>query len=676
MLVRILNTSDRFQGYFFIAPVEIDGATDIAASGFVANSGAIIIDGRTEIGASGFVSLKLSIPEPILNELSGGFSRYNTARLLDDDNQEIKITSATIEKPRGQVGTRVSIRVAEKDLSLITAAKTYTFQIGSRETPNGEPTWHTVLEDGELESRSFSLAWGQNAPSDALEFGTTSPLAARLNRHPKETLIYYHRGRTSVETGEMEDVRTADDQAFTTSAFGYNFLTLYKILDFVRKALGFTAIETNIPNFEVTRIDFSFRNSYLQSLSGLLGVFEPIFFTVDNTLYILDKTAAIPEEFEPVAVTVAQFSNWQIQTQENPFIDGFEISYLDDSSQANAYLDRTESSSSESGTFGTSDYVRVDTTRTYRDWFHTDSPGVVLRTDFIKEVRETRKPIPPALVTLTKVGEETENHFYDAQGLRTRTEKEVYGFAPDLNGSLVHSLLLTDREAQRVFYKTDPKNARRRIQWKTETVTSGLIAVDEENPYFDENGDEAPFRQDFRRAHEAGNIKTGMTSEFGIIRTTTETYVPYGNNQYQVIEEGVDQVRNIPFRTVSEPRIGDLSVNAVGGRQRTIVVLKGGVNLSSRGTFGGVESLAVGELPLQFALTLAERKLENRIARKQTGNITIPGWSESLDRGVFFRVLDRNATSYGVFLTEGLRVDIQALGDGAIITTSVDVQEI
>ncbi len=702
MLISVANTSNEFPGSLEIAPIEIDGATgfsvsgsvvtftifgsatidgktNLIISGFAANAGAIILSGKTEIAVSGFVKLALSIPEPILNELPvGAFAKhYYAARLFDGDGNTIRFSSATIERPKGQIGTRISIRVAKKDLSLITGDKTYTFQIGTRETPTGAVvTWQTIIEDGELDSRSFQLGWGNNAPADSLEFGTIEPLANKLNRHPTQTEIYYHRGRTEVDPSDVETTKTTTGAAFSVQAIGINNLTLYRILDKVKSALKFDAIITNIPNFEVTRIDFSYRNSYLQSVAGLIGVFEPIFFCVENTLYILDKTAAIPPEFTPQAVTAAQFSGWQIQTAENPFIDGFEISYIDDSSQADAYLERSEETLSETGTFGEANYTRTTTTRTFRDWFHTDAPEQILRTDFIRELREIHKPIPPLLLSLTKVGEETENHIYDAQGTRASTEKEIYGFAPDLNNSQIHSLLLTDSEVQNVFYKTDPRNARRKIQYKTETITSGLIAIDGENPYFDESGDETPFRQDFRRAHEAGNLKTGMTTEFGVIKTVVETIVPFGQNQYQVVQEGVDHVRNQPFRTISEPRSGDLSINAIGGRSRQIVVLRDGIFLSGRGNFGGVESLNVGELPLQFAVRLAERKLANRRARKQSGSITIIGYSPDLDRGTFFRVFDRENNSYGKFLTEGLRVDIQALGDGVQIQTAAEVSEI
>lgn len=40
----------------------------------------------------------------------------------------------------------------------------------------------------------------------------------------------------------------------------------------------------------------------LQEERGLIGIFEPIFFTQGNVLWILDRTQGLPEDFEPVGI--------------------------------------------------------------------------------------------------------------------------------------------------------------------------------------------------------------------------------------------------------------------------------------------------------------------------------------------------------------------------------------
>jgi hypothetical protein len=198
-----------------------------------------------------------------------------------------------------------------------------------------------------------------------------------------------------------------------------------------------------------------------------------------------------------------------------------------------------------------------------------------------------------------------------------------------------------------------------------------LIAIDASNQYF-----EADFKQDFLEAHKTGNLAAEMTTEFGLIKTVTETLTPLGNNQFVVRTQTIDHLRGAVTRSESEPRTGDASLNGIGGKQKQLRIWAEGVTQATR-SGKPIESFNVGELPLKFAKPLAERRLAARNARKASGTIQIAGFDESVERGVFFRVLDPQSNSRGVFLAEGYSVQGTNLGTpDQRVTTSIEVAQI
>jgi hypothetical protein len=627
------------------------------------------LDLRAEFSGeiSGHARLALITPEPVLNEIPADAftSQHYDARLFDSTGAEIDITSFSVEAPRGAVGKIISVQVAKKDVSLITAAKKYTLQIGKRATARGAVTWYNVLQYAELDSRSFSRGWGANQPADTLSFGAINSLADKLNGYPVSNLIVFDPNRTTISSDDLERVFDTDGILVQTELRRVYGLNLYYLLSLLRKFTGFSSIQTNIPNFELSRADFTITESYRASIAGIIGAFEPVFYTVGDVLWILDKTAAIPDEFEPAAISPDTFSNWQMQMPSAQAIDGFLLSFVDSSSQANTYVDRLVQTSEETGRYGNPDYTRTEINQTFRDWKNTSNLNVVLRSEITREVRSIYNNL------LQLIGRETETHTYDAQGKRTNTSRTVEAMVPDLHNDGTPALLTTRRETQTVFYTPDPKNTKRFFQNKTVTQTRGLIAIDSENQYLDED-----FKQDFEKAHESGNLLLTMTTEFAPIETVTETLTPLGNNQYQVRVTTFDHLRGKTKNSISEPKTGDATLSGQAGRSRKLLVLREGLTQAAR-PGKAIENFAVGELPLYFAKPLARRMLARRLAKKQSGTIEIAGFDQSIERGVFFRVLDRNDASFGVFLSEGYSVsgtDLRTVNQKII--TRIDCSEI
>ncbi|MCD9186692.1 MAG: hypothetical protein LUM44_09675 [Pyrinomonadaceae bacterium] len=611
------------------------------------------------------VKLRLSEPPPILTEISSGAfsSRVYRARLFAD-NVEIPISAATVESPRGVIGKRVRLQLAKKDISLVTPAKSYKFQLGRAATPSDNLIWTTILETGVLDERSFSITWGNSAPNDELTFGTLAPIADKLNRFPAENIVFYDPLKTEFKASEIETIPIESGGFVGTNAVAINYLTFYKILPQIRKNLGVSSINTNIPNFEIDRLDFPITSSFLESLSGILGAFEPLFFHAGNVLWILDKTAAIPEDFEPTGLPLAKLASVNLRIESQRALDGFLLNYVDSSANANYFTDRVLSAVvEESGSYGASNYVKTETVRTYRDWKNTSDPNLVLRTELLKEVRSTYDNF------LFLIGRETETHNFDSSGKRKGTLRQVETLVPYVEDDGAKVLLTVREENQEIFYRTDPNQPKRYYQEKIVTQIRGLIAVDSENTYFDE-----PFKQDYLDANKAGNLSVNMTTEFGVIKTVTETMLPLGPNRYQVRISTVDHLRNATSNVASEPRNGDATLNNAGSKQKRLLILKEG--LTAR-TGKAIENFAAGIVPLEFAKPLCKRILKRRNDKKHSGSVTAIGFDESIERGTFLTLYNRNGEAFGKFVIEGFTINLENLGTpNQRVNTNLEIYEV
>ena len=629
--------------------------------------------GKGAVQIKGTPRLTLSNPAPILNELSAGaFSKpYYAARLKDSLGNEIAFTSASFETPKEAVGSRVSINVAKTDLSLITNAKTYTFEIGRRDTPTGAIVWEPpIILNGQLNSRNFSL--GVNA-NDSLSFGTIEPLTNKLNKFPLENTIFFDPRKTSVNLAEAEKIKYyGTDFEIGTGAAAFNGLNLYTIFAQIKKRIGFNKITTNLPNFEKSRFDLSYNQSYLDAIRGLTGIFSPLIFpgTAAGELVILDKTAAIPDSFVPRSITAGEFTNWQISIPEAPEIDGYDVSFANDNAQATYFTDRTVNNSKEPVGFGSPDYTRIDTETTFREWRSNDARDQILKSEIVKVKKESFVDLA------TLVSRRTENHSFDSQGRRISSIISNAGRVPDLGNNGVPFFRTIRDELQDISYTSDPRTPQKSLQSRIVTRIRGLVAIDSDNKYFDpDTGEQSAFRQDFLEAHKAGNLTATMTTEYAPLKTITETLQDLGNGQYQTSVSTIDHLRKAETTSISEPKTGDASLSSIAPKQSKTIVLRAGLTPLTR-TGLPLEDFNLGELPLFFGIPLVKRLLKRRSEQKQSGTINVAGYSNSVQRGTFFRVLDRNAVSYGRFICTGLRGEIQALGDGCSITMSLDVEEI
>lgn len=631
------NVADEFQGTVNLAGDWLAAAV---------TPGSDVFDGV--IGLAGDwafeTALVLVAPEPLLrtvaaNAFSNQDYRGGGGRLLVNDI-ETKFVRAEINAPAGTLGKTLSIELAQADLSLLPANAAFRFEIGKRVA--GALQWTTIVDGARLTSRQFRMSSGRNGLSISIK-----DFSSKLDKFPKNNLIVYDAAKADVSIDDIEPLYANTDEAITTAAVPITVLTLYKLLDiaFV-DGCGFSSVETDIPNYEIARCDFSVTNSYASAVAQFIGMYEPDFRVEGNSLLIQKTIDPHPTGYAPNSIQANRYPNFtEAQDFAAANMDGYIVSYM--ASAGATFVDRNLPDVIEpSGTFGAANFTETTIRRKMRDWFEPGEP-VAVRSELKKETREIRRN---GII----IGRETKENLFDRLGRASGYTNTIEARMPDVMQNDAPTLLLARSESQKIRYKTNPFSPRQTIPGKIETASKALLAVDSENTALDANGDDAPYGQDYERVFEAGNLKSGMTSEFRTLETVTEYFRPQPNGQIEVRVERFDALRGKMKPSLpSDVRSGDISVLNFQ-RQKQRVIFRAGVTQANR--TGEMRALNAGELPYLFASEIAEYLLEQPPV---TGQVELIGFDESLERGVSFNLRGRNDENLGDFKARGYTVVIE-----------------
>ena len=600
-------------------------------------------------------------PDPILNEIgASAFINQNYAVRLLRNGVEIPFKGATATAPKNAIGKTLEVELSSPDESVLTGDPIFKLEIGTRTAGTDTIVWQTVIDSAGWIGMSFNSV----RLKDSLSLSLVETPGDKLNLAPRRNRIYYNPAKTTVSADATEILYDSAGNRITTTITAKNVLSLYDAFRYAFvNGCGFDSFETNIPNFEITRVDLPITSTYQEALSGFLGVFEPEFFVIDNVLWIFSKLRPVPEDFDPVPVTALNSPNFSKSIPAAQPVDSFVLEY-NQSGNFNAYNQRLEYETRSSGIYGETNYTRTEITEEYFDYYNLANPTQIIKTELKSVVSETIDYLGNVIAT------ESEIYSFDSTGKQTAKTKEIYALAPNLNDDGNLLLQKMREESQTYAYAGDRFNPKASFMAARETRLNGLIAIDSDNQYFS-----APFRQEYLEAHRAGNLTAGMTSEFGSVKTITETFSQANRNQTLVKRVVIDHLRNLPVENTSETANGNNSILANVPTAKKMVVRRTGVEFSLPNGNRNVP-FAVGELPLVFALPLAQNKLDNLRTLRQ-GSVEIAGFDSSVERGTFFKVLDRAGDSYGTFVAEGYQVKIENIGTPAgRIRTIIEAMEV
>lgn len=630
------------------ADASFDGALELGGD-FAPEAytpGDVTFDGNLTLGGDFLcdTALVLVEPEPIVRTVAAGAftsQRYAPPKLFIND-VAVPFLSAEIGAPGKTLGKTLAVELAKADLAQLPNNATFRLEIYKR-AAGGAMQTHVLLDGGKLTSRNYRMASGRDGLSISL-----SDADSRLDKCPKDNLIVYDPNRGEVSTEEIETIRTNTNEVIATNKRAVPVLTLKKLLDIAYlEGCGFASVDTDIPNYEIARGNFSVTNSYSSSVAPFIGMYEPLFKVEGNNLVIQKTINPLPSDYEPNELLASRYPSFT-ETAEYPSanIDGYTLLYT--GTQGITFVDRTEPAVVEpvgDAEFGDIDFVEESTTRKYRDWFEPDNP-VPVRTELKQEIVETRQN---GVVT----GRETKTNLFDALGRSKGYTNTIEARMPDVAAGDVPSLLKTHEQSQTMSYGSNPFAPRQTVLRKVETTTKTLVAFDEENTALDQNGEDAPYGQDYEKVFEAGNLKSGMTASFRATEVETFRFRPLRDGTVEVRLSGFDFLRGKPKKPSTDIRSGDISTPNFQ-KQQIKTIFKTGVTQAAR-TGKPLPSLNTGELPLVFAEPVASWILANGRVK---GNIEVTGYDESIERGISFTLRGRGGENLGRFIVEGYRISI------------------
>jgi hypothetical protein len=638
----------------------LTGETDISAAGNIAAGGVTVLNGETIIVADGRVARAESAALNILLTIgaagSPGFGATYSARIIAD-GVTYPIKAYNYSEAKGDAGVSLNVTLLRpSDRPAIEAAGLFTFDIYDNDD------WTTIFSGGRKSGLGFSFAFNNARPNDGLTVSTAGPIAEQLERSPERNLTVYDSGRVHLHAADFEKLYDTDGAEYVQQLRAVSGLMLYDLLQivFVEKC-GFAGYQTTIPNFPIRRTDFSMTGSFLEGISGHIGMFNPLLFVKAGIVWLLDSTAGFPAGFgDAPAMTSGDYLNAQFsETELNA--DALIVQFADNETDYDYTTTRTITDDpDETGHFGDANYTETIRSRQIREFWKTSNPLIPVRTDKISQTTETRATVNGGL---TLISREVEQFVYDSFGRYSTIDKQTGGLIPDLTAEDFDNFFDTVRSEKTFFaYKPDKTNPRRQILGQTVKETRGVITVDSTNLSLGK-----PFKQDFTEGFAAGNLAAGITTEFGPIQTITETNLQNQKGQTETKTKTVNFLTDPPqvINATTDARAGDISTNAMTSGTNEIIVFRPGATRTN----AKMQTFAVAELPVAFAIPLAQRKLSRR--RERRGSVTMKGLRLSIGRGSMFELFDRDGSSAGVYVCEGRSISGDNVGTGGQTTRMI-----
>lgn len=665
----------------------VASSTSIAARGTVTTtSGGARIEGRTQITAQGRVAVPeefgftifLDVVNTALDLRRG--TRYRVR--LTADGVEVPITSYALRAPRNVIGSSLTLRLARPDPDLISRTASLKFEIGVRQPGGDGYEWVTYLEGGRLAGREATIGMSQSRPTDTVQVSAFDFLGDRWTLAPSRPRTLYDPDRVSAaEIGDTAGGLVKDDNDTPVTSFkgfaapdvittesGAPVTPVRVPVDdlSLRRALraayvdgcGFNDVLTNIPDFPVSRVDFTpFGGSYHAGIRPLLALYEPLFHAGDDgTLWITDPDELSIATLSPRQLPLSAVLTVKSTLPARQFVDGLVVSYQLEEGAAEIVIgDRFENETTRSGDSETT------TRRRIRKYGSPSEPGVVTREATI----ETTTTVRGADGDI--IHRETQADTFDALNRKSGHTRTVESRVPDLENDGEMALLEVVEEKCSISYRPHPTRPRAYVQDLCVTETRGLIHSDLDNTYRDE-----PFRVPMTDAHRNGYVDAGanQTSSFARIKTATETLRVREDGELDVSVIVIDELANPPTteRSSSTPRVGAIGGDSRRNNVRRVLLLADGVETITR----SVPEISGGELSRDLLLPLGRRKLRRLNNPPDEVSIELPGLDVSIRRGSLVEPHTRSGAS-GVFIVEAYESRGERLGTaGQAISMSLD----
>lgn len=629
-----------------------DGTGSFTANLNVFFHGYASFDGQSSFVANGELNVQETYELNLIVDILPASPAGNYIRQqgrLKIDGVEIPFITANYSEPEGTAGSDLQIQLARvADRNLLTSFSVIEFGIGRKIAGVwDESTFETLLNTGELDSSNFSIGWQNNGPTDNVSFSSISGLSAKLNKVPETDLVIYDPLRTTINQTDFETLYDTEGRPYLTELRPIGGLSLYGLFTevFVTRC-GFSGYRTNLPDFPIQRVDCSFTNSYLESIRGYFGMFDPAILEVEGEIWIVDTTNVLPVGFPaPRSVNIFDYVNAGV-SQNLRRVDAMLLTYTEDARNFDYTTNRSDIAFGvdDTGTFGQPGYTTTSYEKFFIQYRKFSQPAVVIKENLIRETRTTYDYLG------TIIYETDERYFYDSSArinLRTKTVRQV---VPEMPAATSFLNQQTSEENERFEYKSHTYKPREQYLGKRTLDIRGLIVNDNDNQQAGR-----PFTQDIVTATRSGNVSEGLTATYGPIKSVVETASPNRDGTVSIRSVEVDHLTGVVNNEINENRSGEIGLNGLSPKQNRILVFDAENALR---TTERVESFHAGEMPLTTALPLARRVLKKRKTKSKALTMNVIGYDPGIKRGSIIAAKHRISADLGSFLISGRSVNI------------------
>lgn len=650
------------------------------------------------------------------------------ARLLVN-GVEVLIRSFSYQEPKGRLGASLNCVLADAvPVGLAPVNANITFQLILTDV-DGVDHYVTLVNAGKIGGRNFTAQWSGRGPGDELSVAGLDTLADKFSLGLRQPVIMFDPEKVKVSDVEVK-VRdavvagSADDRfghtkgtpilptlepvenltmmagvrRAYTGATGNQFMTRMQPGSLARlsprmqnligrgslysKGLDFASVITNIPDYPVSRVDFSLESTWHDAVQPLVGMYGPIYFVQTNILFIMDARRALPAGH---IARICRIDDYSVLTRSEPYRDPYNaviVTYQENGAEDVGFREVTETTYSQEGTFGTLSYEKTEEVVTTREKFLLSDPNSVLETLEVRHDVKKYGHLPILEVAsgggdhvysgsipgpITQISRDFTQTFYNSEGLKSGHSKEVYGLmfvGPD--ASVEPTKLMTEK--CEISWAQHPEDPAQMIQLRNFTFCEGLMyeSTRTESRLDPAGGGKKDVR--VRYPVIAAQSSPGIIKDddgvvyFGPIRSITESLRRGRGNQLDVLVQERDLCWSGTCRdSHTAPRVGSRSTNPYEARSRH-VLLRDETSESEIGPRPPV-GVSAGELPRDRAMELGQRYLKEGIMGQLPQiSVSLPGMDFALRQGSVVRGEWPDGTLTNPFIVEGRTITGNGLG--------------
>jgi hypothetical protein len=587
-------------------------------------------------------------------------ARYHAERCFVD-GVPLYFSDFTLTAPERRIGVDLTLTLADlSQKSLIEAdGAVFTFEV--QYTSGG--AWYEIFSAGHLKSNEFNIEWGNFGAADGYTFTVQSNVD---DSAPDAPIVIYDSARTELDGDDFEVLLDSEGNEITYTLEDSPGLSTHTLFQRLADELGYTGFKTNIPNFQVRRVDWGLTSVWIQPVAEKISPFDALIYPVGTEIWFQDATMTITEGTPaPLPLTIDKYARLSI-TNEKARIDGFLMDYQANENEWDEQIVRIETPPDEIvGTLGDDDYRRTAVQIYYLDYFKEDR---LIKSQYEATFKQIYGAHEYSGSASRQLGSFEEQITYDSKGQQiasvTIEEELVY------DGAL-WALAEVSRKSTGYRYAGHPyKQDSSYLKRKTE-VLSGKYHTDTDNPVYTDQD----FKLGYRDALRAGYSPEDSTLTDGKIYATEEAYKIETKDRVRVTGRRHDLLKGVTPVEYDEPRTGDITIDGNSTETKPMVVYPSdGYTRTGKPLRG----FSIDEVPVTYGIPLARRTLDLLINKNRRAEVTIHGWILGLRRGLSKALTDRNGAAIGNFLVEGYTMTGSNLGNQgqASRTTTLNVRQI